>query len=60
MERKKILGRAFGRHTSCEPRVIVIALCMSVEVNYKVRRVSSLSGRSPGLPQGEQEAGELF
>lgn len=30
---EKVLGRAFGKQISCEPRVLIIELSIHVEVN---------------------------
>lgn len=62
MEKKeKVLNKAFEKQISCELRVKknVPELFMTTKVNYIVSRISSLSGRSLELPQGEEKIRQL-
>lgn len=59
MEKKeKVLNKAFEKQILCEPRVKknVPELFMTMKVNYII---SSLSGRSLELPQGEEKIWQL-
>ena len=60
-KKEKVLNKAFEKQILCEPRVKknVPELFMTMKVNYIVSRISSLSGRSLELPQGEEKTWQL-